>query len=92
MRRANRQRTVRLVKLSVPGKDPGGTLTPKEIQEMMNRGILRSAHNLWLAERYLMDLSKLGYGEELDSQLRKLSEVAEFIEQEGNALITGKRL
>ena len=51
---------------------------------------MRAAHYLWLAERYLMDLSKLGYGEELDSHLMNVTKVTEYIEQEFDCLLTGQ--
>jgi hypothetical protein len=80
MKRNDRLRTVQLLKLSVPGKEPGSLLEDAEVTQMIRHGLARASHNLWLAERYLTDISKLGHGEELDDYLKKLSEVAEFIE------------
>ncbi len=75
-----------------PGRPPSDDpLTDKEVIKMSRHGIMRAAHNLWLAERYLMDLSKLGYGQELDSHLMSLSRVTEYIENEVSCLITGNR-
>lgn len=74
----NSYRQVRLAKL-VPSAE-GGIITEAESSKLMRQGILRSSHYLWLAEQYLMDMSKLGAGVELEAKLVLLSEVSAYME------------
>ena len=82
-------RKVTLLKLSLPYEKGDEPLDEKEVLSLLHHGMIRSAHYLWLAEQYLMDMGKLGMGEEFDEKLQALTEITTYMENRLNEIFKG---